>query len=175
MSFDLQHGLTQYVARRRAPLDTSVTQAVRDALEEGDWLTVLSASGLYAPVAAGAPTDRLAWPIVIEPQQPDAQAAGMTVVHGDYSAQTDRYAADPLFTGYAGPDVPTAARVAPAYAKGVALVAFGFEPASGGGGAGPLVYGLSTALTSGAEDAFAVAYVERAPADNNNLLQLVTF
>jgi hypothetical protein len=175
MSFDLQHGLTQYVARRRAPLDTSVTQAVRDALEEGDWLTVLSASGLYAPVAAAAPADRLAWPIVIEPQQPDAQAAGMTVVMGDYSAQTDRYAAVPLFTGYGAGDVPAAARVAPAYAKGLGLVVFGFEPASGGGGAGPLVHGLTTALTSGAEDPFVVAYVERTPGDNNNLLQLVTF
>ena len=32
-----------------------------------------------------------------------------------------------------------------------------------------------TALTAGTEDPFGVAYVERAPADNNNLLQLVTF
>lgn len=187
MSFDVQHGLTQYVARRRAPLDSSVTQAVRDALEEGDWLTVLSASGLYAPVGdleadlSGATNPyafRLAWPIVIEPQQPDAQVAGMTVIMGDYSAQTDRFAADPTFAGYSGSDVPGAVRVAPDWAtakEGQPLVVAGFEAASGGGGLTPLVYGLTTSLTSGAEDALAVAYMERRPANNNNLLQLVTF
>ena len=156
-----------------------MTQAVRDALEEGDWLTVISATGLYAPVANLVPivpfSQRIAWPIVIEPQQPDAQAAGMTVIIGDYSAQTDRFAADPLFTGASGSDVPAAARVAPAYAMGRALIAAGFEAAVGGGGLTPLIFGLTTALTAGTEDPFAVAYVERAPADNNNLLQLMTF
>ena len=117
MAFDLQHALTQGVIRRRAPLDSSVTQAVRDALEEGDWLTVLSTTGLYQPVAnlpdAGAAvpaTQRVAWPIVIEPSQPDAVEAGQTVVHGHYSAQTDRFAAVPLFTGYGAGDIPAAVR-----------------------------------------------------------------
>jgi len=179
MSFDVQHGITQYVARRRAPLDPSVTQAVRDALEMGDWLTVISATGLYEPVADLVPavpfTQRIAWPIIVEPQQPDSQAAGLTVIMGDYSAQTDRFAADPTFAGYAGADVPGAARVAPAYLTGQVLIAAGFEAAAGGGGLTPFVFGLTTALTAGSEDPFGVAYVERAPADNNNLLQLVTF
>jgi len=177
MSFDIQHGLTQYVARRRAPLDRSVAQATRDALEEGDWLTILSASGLFAPVPSGVPTKKiLAWPIVIEPQQPDAQSAGMTVVMGDYSAQTDRFAADTDFAGYGGADLPGAARpTSLAYNAGVPLLAFGFEAAAGGGGLTPLIHGLTTVLNDFSEDAWAVAYVERAPTHNNGLLQLVTF
>ena len=178
----LQHGVIQHVTRRRAPLDPSVTQAVRDALEQGDWLKMLSASGLFVPVAdlpdagaAVASAARVAWPIFDEPSQPDSVAAGHTLIHGDYFAMTDRYAADPLFAAYAGTDTPNAPRVAPAYAFGVPLVVGGFEAAAGGAGAGPLVYGLTTALTAGTENAFAVAWVERAPADNNNLLQFVVF
>lgn len=174
--FVLQHALTQGVIRRRAPFDPNVSTAVRDALEEGDWMTIVSLSGLFSPVNGGAPNSRVAWPIVIEPSQPDAISAGLTVVHGDYMAQTDRFAADPAFTGYAGSDVPGAARVAPAYAGGGALVAIGFDPAAGLAGAtATKVHGLTTALTSGAEAAFIVAYVERTPAHNNNRLQLVVF
>ena len=172
--FVLQHALTKGVIRRRAPLDASVAAAAADALEEGDWLTIRTDTGRFEPVADTAPVDRLAWPIVIEPSQPDAVEAGMVVVHGSYFAQTDRFAAVPLFTGFAGADVPNA-RVAPVYAKGGGLVAFGFEAAAGGAGAGPLISGLATALTSGAEDGSIVAYVERIPSDNNNVLQLVVF
>jgi len=179
MALTLQHGLSP-VIRRRAPLDDSVAQATRDALEQGDWLRILSATGLWAPVPAFGAADygaanRVAQPIIIEPQQPDAQAAGMAVAFGYHSGQTDRFAAVPLFTGFGGTDIPAAARVAPAYASGVGLIAVGFEAAAGGSGATPLVFGLTTVLTSGAENAFAVAYVERTPADNNGLLQYVVF
>lgn len=180
--FVLQHALTQGIIRRRAPLDSTVSQAVKDALEQGDWLAMLSASGLFVPVAdlpdAGAAvaySARVAWPIIAEPSQPDSQVAGLTVAHGDYFAISDRFAADPTFAAYAGTDTPNAPRVAPAYAFGRALVVGGFEAAAGGAGATPLVYGLTTALTAGTEAAFAVAYVERAPADNNNRLQLAVF
>jgi len=176
--FVLQHALTQGVIRRRAPLDPSVTSAVRDALEEGDWLTILSASGLFAPLAAGVPSriNRLAWPIVIEPSQPDAIEAGMAVVHGHYIAQTDRFPADTDFAGYTGSDVPAPRPTSTAWATGVPLIAMPFDPSLGlAGAAATQVHGLTTALNTGAEDAWAVAYVERAPAHNNGYLQLVVF
>ena len=176
--FVLQHALTQGVIRRRAPLDPSVTAGVRDALEEGDWLTILSSSGLFAPVPTAAPAriNRLAWPIVIEPSQPDAIEAGMAVVHGVYIAQTDRFAADTDFAGYAGSDVPAPRPLSVAYAGGVPLVAMAFDPSAGlAGAAATMVHGLTTVLNTGVEDGCAVAYVERTPADNNGYLQLVVF
>lgn len=172
--FVLQHALTQGVIRRRAPLDPSVDPAVRDRLEEGDWLTVLSASGLFSPVADFAGVSRIAYPIVIEPSQPDAVSAGMTVVHGDYIAQTDRFLA--ATTAYGAGDNP-ASRTIPAYLAGTPLLAFAAEETVGLAGAGPFLYHVSPALSplTLAEAAVAVAYVERDEADNNGLLQLVTF
>jgi hypothetical protein len=177
--FVLQHALTQGVIRRRAPLDASVTSAERDRLEEGDWLTVRSDSGLFEPVADGPATDvaaRIAYPIVIEPSQPDAVSAGLTVVHGDYIAQTDRFLGTALLSAYGAGDVP-GVRSVTAYLQGTPLLAMGAEPTGGSGtDTGERVYHLAPlAATDTAGAAVAVAYVERDQADNNGLLQLVVF
>lgn len=165
----------EYLHRRRAPLDSAVDQATRDALEEGDWLTIRSDNAYFEPVAQETAVSRVAYPIACDPQQPDSLAAGLTVVLGAFSAQTDRFAIDPTFAAWAGVGAARTA-AAPAYtAVGDPLVAIGFHPAATDTGSAPLVYGLSTPLTAGGEDAFVVAYLERLPDDNNGLLQFVVF
>jgi hypothetical protein len=177
MALTLQHGLTE-VIRRRAPLDSSVDQAVIDGLEEGDWLKVLSSTGLHVPVnlfGATDETDRLAMPIIIEPQQPDALAAGQAVAFGYHSGQTDRYAADG-FAGHVAGDTPAAPVAGNAYAAGAPLFAAGFSTPGGGSALGTLVYGLVPVdSTVPAQVAATLAYVERLPADNGGLLQYVVF
>lgn len=178
MALTLQHGLTE-VIRRRAPLDSSVDQAVADGLEMGDWLKVLSSTGKYVPVnlyGATNASDRTAMPIIIVPQQPDAVAAGLAVAFGYHSGQTDRFAANG-FAGHVAGDTPNGTDATRVYSVGRPLIAAGFSTPGGGSAAGSLVYGLvptATVLTV-TELAQAVAYVERIPTDNNGLLQYVVF
>lgn len=182
MALTLQHGLSP-VIRRRAPLDDSVTAAIEGGLEQGDWLKVISASGLYGvPNDYGSTdaSDRVAFPIIIEPSQPDASVAGMAVAFGYHSGQTDRYAPSAganLFDGYVAGDTPTAPVAGVTYVAGGALFVAGFSAAATAGSAlGTLVYGLAPVdSTDAAQVAATVAYVERLPADNNGLLQYVVF
>lgn len=181
MALTLQHGLTE-VIRRRAPLDDSVDPDVAAGLEQGDWLKVVSGTGLYTvPNVYGltALDDRMAWPIIIEPTQPDAVAAGMAVAFGFHSGQTDRFAPTDggnIFVGHIIGDTPAGSvAYVNAYGTGRLLHVAGFTAVPEGGSApGALAYGLVPSA-SAVEEAAAVAYVERSPLDNNGLLQYVVF
>ena len=140
-----QPGL-QDVIRVRAPLKSSMTAEVRNALVEGDWLYVNS-DGVY-DVVGGTPV-RHSFPIIIEPSQPETllvntytsgdlgsrASSGLTVALGKYVAKTNRFD-----TGSTSD-----------YSNGNLLVAKSFTVS------GVTIYGLKKANANGSENHLAVA------------------
>ena len=107
MSLRLKFGLTE-VIRMSVELDASVTAAVKSALVEGDWVTILSAgavSGVPAsaggvslkvsPVASNATAGKkLSYALIVNPQSPEnsVPGIGLTVAcDRGFIGYTDRF------------------------------------------------------------------------------------